>query len=106
MDYSPEPAPEILERFSKIRMKVMRQFWRDMKGWAKTWKEDVKDSGNIADELILLECFCEYIIPQMEFIEMLEKTYKLPPREDIESQKMPKYVAEFIECYIPTMIST
>ena len=84
----------------------MKQFWRDMKGWAKTWKEDVKDSDDILDELILLECFCEYIIPQMDFIEMLEKTYKLPPREDIQSQKMPKYVAEFIERYIPTMIST
>ena len=89
MTYSPEPAPEILERFSKIRMKVMRQFWRDMKGWAKTWKEDVKDSGDIVDEIILLECFSEYIIPQLEFIEMLEKTYKLPPI-DIESQQMPK----------------
>tara|TARA_E500000305_G_scaffold97776_1_gene89006 strand:- start:185 stop:520 length:336 start_codon:yes stop_codon:yes gene_type:complete len=92
MTYS--PAPEVLERFTKMRDNVVKTFRSDIKDYARIFKRDCWKQD--FDEECFKSCLLDYIHPQLELIEYLEKTYNIPEC-DKKFTKMPKYVPEMWE---------
>ncbi len=102
MTYS--PAPEVLERFTKMRDNVLKTMRSDIKDYARIFKRDCKNPD--FDETFFKSCLLDYIQPQIELINILEENYQIPECE-IYLPKMPKYVPEMMErLECPTNLSS